>query len=202
MFGNTCICLSGLLIGASIIMPCLAFDPPKVLLALYKEKCTAIYGSPSMFTALLDHPEFKKKRWGTVIKGVVGGASCPMGLMKRLVRDVGISDITMAYGITEASSWITMTYPDDPLEQRGATIGTPLECNQVKIVNPDTGENMPQNIQGEICIKGLLMRQYYKMPAATAAAIDKGGWFHTGELGEMDENGYVRIKGRLKDVSV
>ena len=200
MFGNTCITLTGLLAGATLVMPCLVFDPSKVLKAISKEKATAIYGSPSMITALLDHPEFKSKRWASVKKGIIGGAPCPMRLMKRIGQGVGVSEIAVAYGITEASSWITMTHPDDSLERKVSTIGTPLECNQVKIVNPATGRAVPPNTQGELCVKGLLMKGYYKMPAATASAVDKQGWFHTGDLGEIDEKGYVKITGRLKDV--
>ncbi len=200
MFGNTCIALSGLLIGATIVMPCLAFDPSKVLKAIYKEQCTAVYGSPSMIIALLDHPEFKKKRFASVKKGTLGGAPCPMELMKRLVQEVGVTDITVAYGITETSSWITMTHPQDPLERRVSTIGTPLECNEVRIVSPVTGEPLPPNAKGELCVRGLLMKGYYKMAGATAAAIDKEGWFHSGDLGEMDKKGYVKISGRRKDV--
>ena len=202
MFGNTCIALSGLLIGAAIVMPCFVFEPSKVLRAIEKQKCTAIYGSPSMIIALLDHPEFKSKRWQTVTKGTLGGAPCPMELMKRLVQDVGVSDITVGYGITETSSWIAMTHPDDPLELRVSTIGTPLACNKVKIVDPLTGEDLPPNRPGELCTQGLLMKGYYKLPAATAAAVDKQGWFHSGDLGVMDEKGYVKITGRLKDVIV
>jgi len=202
MFGNTCITLAGLLRGAAIIMPCQTFDPPKVLSAIHKEKCTALYASPSMLIALIDHPQFNKKHWKTVRKGIIGGSPCPMELMKRLVQDIGVSHITVSYGITETSSWITMTRPDDDLELRVSTIGTPLACNQVKIVNPVTGEDLPPNTQGELCTKGLLMKEYYKMPAATAASIDREGWFHSGDLGERDENGYIKITGRLKDVIV
>lgn len=200
MFGNTCIALSGLLIGATVVMPCLAFDPPKILDAVYRQKCTAVYGSPSMVIGLLDHPEFKKKRFATVTKGILGGAPCPMELMKKIVQEVGVSKITVAYGITEASSWITMTHPEDPLERRATTIGMPLECNEVKITHPATGEELPRMTQGELCVRGLLMKEYYKMPGATSSAVDKEGWFHTGDLGEMDEKGYVRITGRIKDV--
>ena len=200
MFGNTCIALTGLLSGATLVMPCLAFDPSKVLKAVYKEKATAVFGSPSMIIALLDHPEFKSKRWASVKRGIIGGAPCPMELMKRIVQSEGVSNIVVGYGITEASSWITMTYPDDPLERRTSTIGTPLECNQVKIINPETGRAVPPKTQGELCIKGLLMKGIYKMPAATASAVDKQGWFHSGDLGEIDEQGYVKITGRLKDV--
>jgi fatty-acyl-CoA synthase len=202
MFGNTCIALAGLIRGAAIVMPCQTFDPSRVLDSIHREKCTAVYGSPSMLLALVDHPDFQKKKWRSVLKGTIGGAPCPVELMRRLVEDIGLLDITVAYGITETSSWITMTHPDDPIDLRISTIGTPLECNEVKIVDPGTGEDLPASTQGELCTRGLLMREYYKMPAATAAAIDRDGWFHTGDLGEKDENGYVRITGRLKDVIV
>jgi fatty-acyl-CoA synthase len=202
MFGNTCIGLSALLVGATLVMPCLAFEPSKVLDAIFKQKCTAIYGSPSMIIGLLDHPEFKKKRFSTVKKGILGGAPCPMELMKKLVQNVGVSDITVAYGTTEASSWITMTHPGDPLELRVSTIGTPLECNEVKIANPATGEDLPRNSQGELCVRGFLMKGYYKMPGATSSAIDREGWLHTGDVGEIDDRGYVKTTGRLKDVIV
>jgi fatty-acyl-CoA synthase len=202
MFGNTCIALAGILKGAAIVMPCRVFETSQILRTISEEKCTAVYGSPSMLTALIDHPEFQKKRWQSVTKGTIGGAPCPVELMKRLVEDIGISEITVAYGITETSSWITMTHPDDPIELRVSTIGTPLACNEVKIVSPDTGEDLPRKTQGELCTRGFLMKGYYKMPAATAAAIDRDGWFHTGDLGEMDDKDYVKITGRIKDVIV
>ena len=202
MFGNTCIALAGLLKGAALIMPCQTFDPSKILKSIFDEKCTAIYASPSMIISLLEHPDFQKSRWGSIHKGIIGGAPCPMDLMRRLVENIGVSDITVAYGITETSSWITMTNPNDPIELRVSTIGVPLGCNEVKIVDPATGEDLPPKTQGELCSKGLLMKEYYKMPGATAAAIDRDGWFHTGDLGEMDENHYVKVTGRLKDVIV
>jgi fatty-acyl-CoA synthase len=202
MFGNTCIALSGLLRGATLVMPCLAFDPPKVLEAIYRQQCTAVYGSPSMMIGILDHPVFKKKRFASVKKGTLGGAPCPMELMKKMVQQLGVAHITVAYGITEASSWITMTHPDDPLELRVTTIGFPLECNDVKIVHPATGEDLERNRPGELCVRGLLMKEYYKMPGLTSSMIDKEGWFHTGDLGEIDGRGYVRISGRIKDVIV
>jgi fatty-acyl-CoA synthase len=202
MFGNTCVALSGLMIGATLVMPCEVFDPSRILHAVFKEQCTAVYGSPSMFIGLLDHPEFNKRKWRTVKKGIVGGAPCPMQLMKRMVEDNEMSDMAVAYGITEASSWITMTEPDDPIDLRVSTIGTPLSCCEVKIIEPATGEELPRQTQGEICTKGYLMKEYYKLPAATAAAIDRDGWLHTGDLGIMDSTGYLRITGRLKDVIV
>jgi fatty-acyl-CoA synthase len=202
MFGNTCITLAGLIPGASIIMPCKTFEPSRILTAIDTEQCTAIYGSPSMLIALIDHPQFDPGRWKTLSKGIIGGSPCPVELMKRLVQGIGISDITVAYGITEASSWITMTRPDDPLDRRVSTIGTALECNEVKILDPNTGDDLPPNTPGELCTRGFLMKGYYRMPAATASVIDRDGWFHSGDLGMMDEKGYVKITGRLKDVIV
>ena len=202
MFGNTCIALSGLIRGAALVVPSETFDPVKVLNTVFSEECTAIYGSPAMFIALLEHHAFTKDRWGTVRTGIVGGAPCPMELMKRLVEEIGVSDLTVAYGITETSSWITMTHPDDPLSLRVGTIGTPLPCNEVKIVDPRTGEDLAPHTQGELCTRGFLMQEYYRMPGATAAAVDRDGWFHSGDLGEMDEHGYFKITGRLKDVIV
>jgi len=200
LFGNTSIALAGLLRGAALIMPCRNFDPPKVLAAIPTEKCTAIYGSPSMLIALIDNPEFAKDEWTTLSKGIIGGAPCPIELMRRIVEDIGVSAITVAYGITETSSWITMTHPDDALELRVSTIGTPLACNEVKIVDPASGHSLAPDQQGELCTRGFLMKEYYKMPAATAAAVDREKWFHSGDLAMMDNNGYVRITGRLKDV--
>jgi len=200
MFGNTCIALTGLLRGATLVMPGQVFEPAKVLKTIYEENCTAIYGSPSMLAGLINHSEFKNKRCKTLVKGTIGGAPCPKELMRRLVQDVGISGLTVAYGITEASSWITMTDPDDSIEVKTSTIGRPLDCNEVKIADPVTSETLQQGRKGELCTRGFLMREYYKMPGATAAAIDRQGWFHTGDLGEIDEMGYVKISGRVKDL--
>ncbi len=202
MFGNTCIALAGLLRGAALVMPCRSFDPSRIHRAIVEEQCTAVYASPNMIISLLEHPAFDRDDWRSVRKGTIGGAPCPMELMRRLVEDIGASRITVGYGITETSSWITMTRPEDPVDVRVSTIGKPLECNEVKVVDPATGEDLPWKTQGEICTRGFLMKAYYKMPGATSAAVDREGWFHTGDLGEMDEKGYVRITGRLKDVIV
>ena len=202
MFGNTCIALAGFLRGAALIMPGRTFDPAQILTAIPAEKCTAIYGSPSMLIALVDHPQFRKNDWASLTKGIIGGAPCPIELMRRIVEDIGVSDITVAYGITETSSWITMTHPTDPIELRVSTIGTALPCNEVKIVDPATGGPLAPGHQGELCTRGFLMKEYYKMPGATAAAVDRKKWFHTGDLGVMDQQGYVKITGRVKDVIV
>lgn len=200
MFGNTCIALAGLLRGAALVIPCRRFEPEHILDVLARESCTAVYGSPGMLIALLEHPRFQAKKWGSVTKGILGGAPCPMELMKRLVTEVGVSDVTVAYGITETASWITMTHPEDALELRVSTIGTPLPINEVRIVDPASGNPLPAGRQGELCTRGFLMKEYFRMPAATAAAVDQDGWFHSGDLGKMDDRGYVRITGRIKDV--
>lgn len=202
MFGNTCIAVAGLLRGAALVIPCRSFDPSAILRALHKEQCTAVYASPSMLAALLEHPEFQAKRWQTVRKGTLGGAPCPRDLMKRLVEEVGVSRLTVGYGITEASSWITMTHPDDPLPVRTTTIGSALPCNEVKVVDPATGAELAPGQEGEVCTRGFLMKGYYKMPAATAAAVDRDGWLHTGDLGILDAKGYLRLSGRLREVIV
>lgn len=202
MFGNTCIALAGLLRGAALIMPGRTFDPARILAAIPAEKCTAIYGSPSMLIGLVDHPQFRKSDWASLTKGIIGGAPCPMELMRRIVEDIGVSDITVAYGITETSSWITMTHPTDPIDLRVSTIGTALACNEIKIVDPATGDTLDPGHQGELCTRGFLMKEYYRMPGATAAAVDHDKWFHTGDLGVMDRQGYVKITGRVKDVIV
>jgi fatty-acyl-CoA synthase len=155
-----------------------------------------------MLIALVDHPQFQKSDWTSLAKGIIGGAPCPMELMRRIVEDIGVSDITVAYGITETSSWITMTHPTDPIELRVSTIGTALACHEVKIVDPATGDTLDPGHQGELCTRGFLMKEYYKMPGATAAAVDREKWFHTGDLGVMDQQGYIKITGRVKDVIV
>jgi fatty-acyl-CoA synthase len=200
MIGNTCITLAGLLRGAALVIPSRIFDPSRILHAIKAEQCTALYASPSMVIALLDHPDFRLEDWQSLRKGIIGGAPCPVELMKRLVEDIGVSRITVGYGITETCSWITMTHPEDPVELRVSTIGAPLACNEVKVVDPATGEDLPPDTEGEICSRGFLMKEYYRMPGATAAAVDREGWFHTGDLGKMDEEGYARITGRLKDM--
>jgi len=153
-----------------------------------------------MIIALLENPDFRKEDWALVKRGVLGGAPCPVELMRKLVEDMGVSGIAVAYGTTEASSWLAMTHSDDPVELRVGTIGTSLACNEVKIIDPQTGEDLPAEIPGELCTRGFLMQGYYRMPGATTNAIDHDGWYHTGDLGRMDERGYIYITGRLKDV--
>ena len=132
----------------------------------------------------------------------MGGAQCPLEVMKRVTGEMGAREIVIGYGQTEASSWITMTRPDDPLELRVSTVCRPLPEVEVKLIDPASGREVSVGAVGEICARGFNMRGYYKMPAATSNAIDTEGWLHTGDLGTMDADGYVRTTGRMKEVIV
>ncbi len=200
MFGCVCITLAGVSKGAAVIIPSEVFDPRKVLEAIEKERCTAIYGSPSAFMAMMEDPKYQSFDLTSLRTGIMGGAQCPMEVMKRVVEEMGAREIVIGYGLTESSSWITETRPDDPLELRVSTVGRPLPNVEVKMIDPMTGEEVSPGSVGELCARGLNMKGYYKMPAATEKAIDREGWLHTGDLGTMDEKGYVRMTGRLKEV--
>jgi fatty-acyl-CoA synthase len=200
MFGCVCITLAAMIKGATLVIPSETFDPGKILEAIEKERCTAIYGSPSAFIALMENPKYQKTDLKSLRTGIMGGAQCPMEVMKKVVEEMGAKDIVIGYGLTESSSWITETRPDDPLELRVSTVGKHLPNVEVKIIDPQSGQEVTAGAVGEICAKGLNMKGYYKMPAATANAIDSEGWLHTGDLGTMDEKGYVRTTGRLKEV--
>lgn len=200
MFGCVCIALAGISKGTTLVIPGETFDPQKVLEAIEKERCTGIYGSPSAFISLMEHPQYRPLHLKSLRTGIMGGAQCPMEVMKRVVEEMGAREIVIGYGLTESSSWITETRPDDPLELRVSTVGKPLPNVEVKIMDPKTGEEVPVEMAGELCARGLNMKGYYKMPAATEKALDREGWLHTGDLGTMDEKGYVRMTGRLKEV--
>jgi len=199
MFGCVCIVLAGLSKGAAVIIPSETFNPRMILEAIEKERCTAIYGSPSAFIALMEDPQYRTSNVKSLRKGIMGGTQCPMEVMKRVVEEMGVREIVIGYGQTEASSWITETRRDDPLELRVSTVGKPIPNVEVKVIDSRSGQEVPRGIIGEICARGLNMTGYYKMPVATATAIDSEGWLHTGDLGTMDEQDYVRTTGRLKE---
>lgn len=187
----------------STMVPVDYFKPIDVLNSIEKERCTAVHGVPSMFIFLLEHPDFAKYNLSTLRTGIMAGSPCPIELMKKAVSLMGMSEITIAYGQTEASPVITQTRVDDSLELRVATVGRALPNIEVKIVDPETGATLPFNTQGELCCRGYnVMKGYYKMEEATNAAIDKDGWLHTGDLSVMDENGYCKITGRIKDMII
>jgi len=200
MFGCVCITLAGVIKGATLVIPSETFNPRKVLEAIEKEQCTAIYGSPSAFIAMMEDPQYQTFNLESLRTGIMGGAQCPMEVMKRVVEEMGAREIVIGYGQTESSSWVTETRPDDSLELRVSTVGKSLPNVEVKIIDTATGGEMLRGSVGEICARGLNMKGYYKMPAATANAIDSEGWLHTGDLGTMDKEGYVRMSGRLKEV--
>lgn len=200
MFGCVCITLAAIIKGATLVLPSETFEPGKVLETIEKEQCTAIYGSPTAFISLMEHPRYQPDRLASLRTGIMGGAQCPMEVMKKIVEEMGVKEIVIGYGLTESSSWITETRPDDPLELRVSTVGRPLPNVEVKIMDPKTGEEVPMGVIGELCARGLNMKGYYKMPAATEKAIDREGWLHTGDLATIDEQGYVRMAGRLKEV--
>ncbi len=199
MFGCICITLAAVVKGATLIIPSETFDTKKILESIENEKCTAIYGSPSAFISLMEDPKYQTCDLKSLRTGIMGGAQCPMEVMKRVVGEMNVREIVIGYGQTEASSWITMTTPDDPLELRVSTVGKSLPNIEVKIIDPQTGEEVQAGTVGELCSRGLNMKGYYKMPAATEKALDREGWLHTGDLATMDEGKYVRTAGRLTE---
>ncbi len=190
-------------VSGTTMVPVEVFDARKVLEAVEKERCTAVHGVPTMFIVELELMEKEKFDTSTLRTGIMAGSPCPIEVMKKVVNIMGAKEIVITYGQTEASPGITNTRTDDPLELRVSTVGRALPGVEVKIVNPETGVEVPPGEQGEICARGYnIMKGYYKMPEATAAAIDGDGWLHTGDLGVMDENGYCKITGRLKDMII
>ena len=180
-----------------------AFDPLLVLASVQKEKCTGLYGVPTMFIAELNHPMFKMFDLTSLRTGIMAGSPCPIETMKQVISDMHASEVTIAYGLTEGSPVMTQTSTDDPLELRVATVGQHLPGIEVRIVNPETNTEVGPNVQGEVVCRGYnVMKGYYKMPEATASAIDKDGWLHSGDLGTVDENGYFKITGRIKDMII
>lgn len=189
-------------VGAAMI-PLEEFNPRKVLRTVEQEKCTALHGVPTMFIAELNVDDFPQYNLTSLRTGIMAGSNCPIEVMKNVVEKMGISEITITYGQTESSPGITMTRTNDPIELRVSSVGRALPNVEVKIVNPGTGEEVPLGSQGELCTRGYhVMKGYYKNPEATREAIDTGGWLHTGDLAVMDENGYCKITGRLKDLII
>ncbi|WP_243387645.1 AMP-binding protein [Bacillus kexueae] len=196
---STLACVS---VGATML-PIVEFNPELVLRTVEKEKCTALHGVPTMFIAELNLPNFSQFDLSTLRTGIMAGSPCPIEVMKNVMNKMNLTEITIAYGQTESSPVITQTTTADSVERRVETVGKPHPYVEVKIVNPETGEEVGPNVQGELCTRGyLVMRGYYKMPEATAEAIDAEGWLHTGDLATMDEDGYVKITGRLKDMII
>jgi fatty-acyl-CoA synthase len=180
-----------------------SFDPVLALASVQKERCTAIYGVPTMFIAELNHPMFAMFDLSSLRTGIMAGSPCPMEIMKRVISDMRCRDITIAYGLTEGSPVITQTSTDDPIEMRVSTVGQRLPGIEARIVNPETNAEVSPGTQGEVVCRGYnVMQGYYQLPEATAQAIDKDRWLHSGDLGIMDKDGYFKITGRIKDMII
>ncbi|RII26717.1 MAG: AMP-binding protein [Geobacter sp.] len=201
-FGSVLAVMAAVTHGTTMI-PVEIFDPLKVLQTVEKERCTALHGVPTMFIAELEHPEFSNFDLSTLRTGIMAGSVCPIEVMKRVVKDMHLTEITSVYGQTESSPGITQSRTDDPIELRVATVGRVLPGAEVKIVDIETGASLPPGKQGELCARGyMVMKGYYKMPEETAKVIDADGWLHTGDLAVMDENGYCKITGRIKQMII
>ncbi|APA02927.1 MULTISPECIES: AMP-binding protein [Bacillus] len=188
--------------GAAMI-PIEQFSPPAVLKTVEKEACTALHGVPTMFIALLNDSHFSEYDLSHVRTGIMAGSPCPAEGMREVIGKMGMTDITIAYGQTEASPVITQTRTDDSFERRVETAGRALPHIEVRIVRPGTSQEAARGEQGELCTRGYhVMKGYYKNQEATEEAIDKDGWLHTGDLAVMDEDGYCKITGRLKDMLI
>ena len=202
-FGSVIGCMVSGVYGATLILPSAQFDARATLEAVAAERATTLYGVPTMYIAELEHPEFATFDVGSLRKGVMSGAPCPIELMKRVGEAMHIQRMTIPYGQTESSPVITMSSVDDPFERRVMTVGSALANTEVQIVDPKTGARLPIGEQGELCTRGYLVMQGYDAdPEATAKAIDQGGWLHTGDLAVMRPDGYISFKGRAKDTII
>jgi len=190
-------------VGACAVIPSEHFDPELVLQAVDKEKCTAIHGVPTMFIAELEHPGFKDFKLNSLRTGIMAGAPCPPALMQRVIEEMHCSEILIGYGETEASPLTHLTTREDSFERRIETVGKNLPHQEVKVMDIETGQSVPFGEVGEICFRGYhIMKSYYGDEEATRKAIDDNGWLHSGDLGTMDEDGYVKITGRLKEMII
>jgi fatty-acyl-CoA synthase len=179
------------------------FDPLKALQAIAAERCTAVNGVPTMFVAILNHPDFERYDLQSLRTGIMAGAPCPEETMNQVRTKMHCAEIVIAFGQTESAPVMTMTRRDDPVELRVATVGRLLPDIEGKIIDPESGKDLPADVQGEIVTRSdCVMKGYYKMPEATAEAIDKDGWLHTGDLGEVNKTGYFKVTGRIKDMII
>ena len=182
------------------MLPLPYFSVRPALECIHRERVTCFHGVPTMFIALMEHPDFQKVDVSCIRTGIMAGSPCPEPVMREVVERMNMKEITIVYGQTEASPGCTMSRTDDSIDVRVTTVGRPLPEVECRIVDPETGEDCPDNVSGEFLARGYnVMKGYYKMPHATAAAIDKDGWLHTGDLACRTPEGNFRITGRLKD---
>ncbi len=188
--------------GSTMVYPSAAFDPLATLQAVAEERCTALYGVPTMFIAQLDHPDFAKFDLKSLRTGIMAGSPCPIEVMKKVQSHMHMGEVTIAYGMTETSPVSTQCATDDPVERRVSTVGQVLPHIEIKIVDTE-GKAVPRGATGEFCTRGYsVMKGYWNDEAKTKEAVDAAGWMRTGDLATMDEEGYVNIVGRLKDMII
>ena len=189
--------------GACIVIPAPAFEPAATLRAVAQERCTSLYGVPTMFIAELSVPDLRSYDVSSLRTGIMAGAPCPVEVMKRVVDELGMTEVTICYGMTETSPVSTQTRAEDDLDRRVSTVGAVHPHVEVKVVDPDTGLTVPRGTPGEFCTRGYsVMLGYWEEPAKTAEAIDAARWMHTGDLAVMDDAGYLNIVGRIKDMVI
>jgi len=189
--------------GSCIVYPAESFDPLKTLEACHEERCTSLYGVPTMFIAQLGHERFSEFDLSSLRTGIMAGSPCPIEVMKRVASEMGIKEISIAFGMTETSPVTTQVPRDDTLENRCGTVGRVMPHTEIKIVDPGTGRTVARGEPGEFLARGYpVMRGYWNDPERTAESIDQQRWMHTGDLATMDEQGYVRVVGRIKDMVI
>ncbi len=189
--------------GACMVFPDEAFEPGSVLATVAEERCTSLYGVPTMFIAELNHPDFKTFDLSSLRTGIMAGSTCPVEVMKQVIEHMHMDDVTICYGMTETSPVSTQTGADDSLEQRTSSVGRVHPHVEIRIADPDTNETVARGQSGEFQTRGYsVMQGYWQEPEKTAAAIDADGWMHTGDVAVMDDAGYVDITGRIKDLII
>jgi fatty-acyl-CoA synthase len=195
--------LAALTHGSCIVIPAPAFEPGATLAAVAEEHCTSLYGVPTMFLAELEDPQFRSYDLTSLRTGIMAGSPCPVEVMKRVISEMGMAEVTICYGMTETSPVSTQTRRDDDLDRRVSSVGRPHPHIEVKVVDPETGRTLPRGETGEFCTRGYsVMLGYWDEPEKTAEAIDRAGWMHTGDLATMDDAGYLNIVGRTKDMVI
>jgi fatty-acyl-CoA synthase len=189
--------------GATMVIPAPGFDPALTLAAIESESCTAVYGVPTMFIAMLGHPDFANRDLSSLRTGIMAGSVCPVEVMKRCINEMHMAEVAIAYGMTETSPVSCQTLIDDDLERRTASIGRAHPHVEVKIVDPETGNTLERGQPGELCTRGYsVMLGYWRDEDKTRDAIDDDGWMHTGDLAVMREDGYCNVVGRIKDMVI
>ncbi|GAA3930248.1 AMP-binding protein [Actinomadura viridis] len=189
--------------GACVVIPAPAFDPAETLKAVAAERCTSLYGVPTMFIAELNDPSFEEHDLSSLRTGIMAGSPCPVEVMKQVIERMGMAEVAICYGMTETSPVSVQTRADDSLDRRVSTVGTVHPHLEIKVVDPDTGVTVPRGTPGELCTRGYsVMLGYWEEPEKTAEAIDAARWMHTGDLAVMDARGYVNITGRIKDMVI